>query len=204
MGQTTYAVTWHNGGGLHSGSAALRAKALHLDAGDDHVEVRYAELSGVSIARAANERIAGRPTLVLERRDGRTVRLASVAQLGIVSELAERLAALHLGHLLARHRLVVVLPLRDGAHDEVRALLDKGPPFDPQEAGLREHQVFLTDHEVVFFFDMLDETPVNRRLSDPNIWAAAAVWGEYAGGPVRIGDETYAWAKGVEADSHGA
>jgi hypothetical protein len=204
MAPTTYAVTWQNGEGLHSGKAELRAKALHLDATDDHLEVRYEDLSGVSIARAARERIAGRPTLVLERRDGGSVRLASIAQLGIVSELAERLAALHLGHLLARHRIVVVLPLREGVHDEVCGLLDRGPPFDPEQAGLRQHQVFLTDHEVVFFFDTLDERALERFFSDTNVWAAAGVWGEYAGGPVRIGDETYAWAKSADANGYTA
>src|SRR6266480_4002438 len=108
--QTTYAVTWANGEGLHSGKAELRAKALRLEAGDDHLEVRYDDLSGVAIARDSAERISGRPTLVLARQEGGKIRLASTAQLGIVSELAERLAALHLGHLVARHRIVVVLP----------------------------------------------------------------------------------------------
>jgi len=204
MARATYAVTWENGGGLHSGKAELRAKALHLDSTDDHLEVRYDDLSGVSIAHGARERIAGRPTLVLERGEGKSVRLASIAQLGIISELAERLAALHLGHLLARQRIVVVLPLRDGVQDEVRAVLEYGPPFDPEVAGLRQHQVFLTDHEVVFLFDALDETPLDRLFSDPNVWAAAAVWGEFADGPVRIGDETYAWAKSAGVNGFAA
>lgn len=194
--RTTYAVTWRsNGSGLCSGKAELRARALHLDAVGQHVELRYDDLTGISIARKPDERIAGRPTLVLGRRDHPPIRLASVAQLGIISELAERLTSLHLGQVLARNRIVVVVPLRDGVQGEVRRLLEIGPPFDPESAGLQQHQVFLTDHEVVFIFDTSDEDALQRALADPNVWAAASAWAEYADGPARIGDEVFSWAK---------
>jgi hypothetical protein len=198
MVRTSYAVTWRNGDGVvQSGKAELRAHALRLEGTSGEVEdVRYDELAGVSIGRTSGERIAGRQTLILERAGGLSpVRLASVAQLGIISELAERLADLHLGHLLARNRIVVVVPLREGVIDQVRELVDKGPPFELAEAGLRQHQVFLTDQEALFFFDTADDIALHRLFADPNVWAAATVWGEFAGGPARIGEEAFAWAK---------
>jgi hypothetical protein len=194
---TSYAVTWRDeGGALRSGRAELRARALRLEAGAGEVrEIRYEDLVGISIGRTRAERIAGRPTLILDRRDGAPVRLASIAQLGIVSELAERLAELHLGQMLARNRIVVVVPLREGALEDARAVIDRGPPFDLEEAGLRQHQVFLTDREALFFFDTADEEAVHRLFAHPGVWAAATVWGEFAGGPARIGEEAFAWAK---------
>ena len=60
-------------------------------------------------------------------------------------------------------RLVVVVPLADGAKDRARELLDKGPPFDPNATGLERHSVYLTDHEAVFIF----ETPRDSRGSRP-------------------------------------
>jgi hypothetical protein len=193
----TYAVTWRNGDGvLHSGKAELRARALRLDAGGaDIEEVRYEDLAGVSIGRTAKERIANRPTLILERHEGSRVRLASISQLGIISELAERLADLHTGHVLARNRIVVVIPLREGVQDQVRAVLDSGPPFDLEESGLRRHEVFLTEREALFVFDGAGEDALRSLLADPGVRAAATVWAEFADGPARIGEEAYAWAK---------
>jgi hypothetical protein len=193
----TYAVTWRNGDGVvHSGKAELRARALRLDAGGTDVEdVRYEDLTGVSIGRTPKERIANRPTLILDRRDGSPVRLASISELGIISELAERLADLYAGQLNARNRIVVVVPLREGVEEAARALLDAGPPFDLDEAGLRQHEVFLTEREALFLFEMADETALRNLLSEPSVWAAATVWGELADGPARIGEEAFAWTK---------
>jgi hypothetical protein len=197
MAATTYPVTWQNGGdGLHSGKAELGANALHLEGHDDRIAVPYDDLTGISIAHAAGERLAGRPTLVLERKGDTPVRLAGVVQFGIVSELAERLASRRLGRLAARKRMVVVLPIREDAHDDVRRLLDYGPPFDLAETGLRRHQVFLTEREAIFVFDTDDQTDLTRLFNDPGVvWAAAAAWGELASGPARMADEAFSWER---------
>jgi hypothetical protein len=196
MATTTYAVTWQDGTGtLHSGKAELRSRALHLDGNGDRLTVPYEHLTGISVAHSAADRIGGRPTLVLERGDGTPVRLASIAQLGIISELAERLASLHLGRMAIRNRLVVVLPLREGAQEDVRRLLDVGPPFDLAEVDLTQHQVFVTEREAIFVFDSDDETDLAQLFHDPNVWAAATVWGEFAAGPARFAEEIFAWAR---------
>ncbi|MDQ3875983.1 MAG: hypothetical protein M3322_10645 [Actinomycetota bacterium] len=202
MSPRTYAVTWQKGDdGLHSGKAELRARELHLEATGETVEdIRYDDLSGVSIGRRLAERLSGRPTLILERRSRKAIRIASVSQLGIISELAERLAALHLGHAMARNRIAVVLPLREGVHERVRALLADGPPFDPDQAGLEQHQVFVTDHEAVFFFDAAAPSALEHLFSDPEVWIAAAAWQELVGGPARVAEQAFAWARGSDAN----
>lgn len=103
--RTTYAVTWQEQDSPpHSGRLELRPRGLCFEAvenGDARTpivrEVGYEDVAEVRIGRVVADRIGGRPTLVVERRAGGSVRIASVAQAGIVSELAERLAALVLG-----------------------------------------------------------------------------------------------------------
>ena len=54
-------------------------------------EIPYRSLERMRVASAPGERIGGRPTLVVERRDEEPIEIASVGGIGVVSELAERL-----------------------------------------------------------------------------------------------------------------
>ena len=192
----SYAVTWEmTDGEKRSGGLELRGRAIVLGTNGDALEIPYGDLAAAYVERRPAARLLGHPTLVLERRSGEQLRIASLSQLGIVAELAERLAFLHLGDRLARKRVVVVLPIREGARGEVQELVDRGPPFDPEAAGLEQHQIFVTDHEVIFFFDAIDELAPQRIFGDQNVWAAASVWGDVVAGPARIGEEAYAWAR---------
>jgi hypothetical protein len=56
--------------------------------------VPYGDIAAVSMGRRAAERIDGRQTLVVERREGGSLLIAAVGQPGALAELAERLAAL--------------------------------------------------------------------------------------------------------------
>jgi hypothetical protein len=193
---TTYAVAWQDGGGrLRSGKAELGSRELQLQGSGERVAVRYDELAGVSIAHTAEERIGGRPTLVLERTGDDPLRLASVAQIGIVAELAERLTSLQLGRLAARNQLLVVLPLREGAREEAQRLLDVGPPFDLGAAGLRRHRVFLSDREAIFLFETDGAAAGDDLLDDADVLAAATAWEELAAGPARMGDVAFSWTR---------
>jgi hypothetical protein len=51
----------------------------------------------VRIGRESGDRLDGHLTLLLERSNGDTLRIASLTQAGIVCEIAERLAALEIG-----------------------------------------------------------------------------------------------------------
>jgi hypothetical protein len=106
----SYGVIWQNGGQLRAGKLELVASGIRLEcAGDDGeavvVELPYVGLCGVRVARGGVDRLDGRPTLVLEQANGDHVRVASVAESGVVSELAARL-----GGLFAVHSRVAAFP----------------------------------------------------------------------------------------------
>ena len=75
---------------------------------------------------------------------------------------AERLAALHFERELSLSRLVVILPLVEGAGDRARELLAAGVPFDPGDWQIQGHDVFATDSEVVFVFEAYDDGILER------------------------------------------
>ena len=50
-------------------------------------------------------------------------------------------------------RLVVIVPLREGTLEKARSLLAQGPPFDLEATDFDRHEVYLTDHEVVFVYE---------------------------------------------------
>lgn len=198
--RTSYGVVWRDGEQpLARGKLELLPRTVRLDgmAGSEPTtrEIAYDYLSEVRIGRSPAERIDGRPSLVLAPRTGTTVAIASVAQAGVLAEIAERLAALQLG-TEGRRRIAVVLPLRENARDAVLTLLAAGPPFDPEELGLDRHQVFLTASEAVFVFESgLGADTLEPLLQEPELWQRAAAWHDHLAGPPRIADDVYSWTR---------
>jgi hypothetical protein len=97
--RVTYAVSWEEpDGSPGSGRLELGADALLLEGRNGRSAVTrafpYRSMSRLGIARAARDRLQDRPTLIVDLVGGRTLRIAGVAQPGIVSELASRLSAL--------------------------------------------------------------------------------------------------------------
>jgi hypothetical protein len=96
----TYGVVWRVGNRpLARGKLELLAGSVRLEGMTGSLpatrEIAYDHLSEIRIGRSALERIDGRPSLVLTPLAGDdVVSIASVAQPGIVAEIAERLAAL--------------------------------------------------------------------------------------------------------------
>jgi len=95
--QSSYGVVWREGARpLASGKLELRADALRLDgmaAGRPvSCDLAYDALVTVRVGRSPADRIGGRLSLVLEQCSGLPIAIAGVSQLGIVAELAERLA----------------------------------------------------------------------------------------------------------------
>lgn len=92
-----YAVVWSEGGGVpHIGRLELAGRVLRVGGGRGHGpahEVPVEDLSDVRIERRPRARLAGRPTLVLERRDGPALRVVSFEGAGSLYELADRVAA---------------------------------------------------------------------------------------------------------------
>ncbi len=197
---TTYAVTWQQGDDLlRSGRLEVRSDGLAFEGPGDNgvaseLSVDFSDLVDVHIGRSPADRIAGRQTLVLERRAGQPIRIAGVVQPGIVSELAE-----HLGSRLreedAMSRAVVVLPLKKGASERAAQMLRKGPPFDPYEAGLERHHVFLTDEEAVFVFEADNLEAAERLIGGESLWKAAEAWKDLVSGPPRLAEDSYSWVR---------
>jgi hypothetical protein len=203
--RTSYAITWQKADEVsHSGRLELKSHALSFDGSNgDRVEaetIRYEDVTGVRIARTPGDRLSDRQTLVLERRSGGPIRIASIVHPGIISELAERLATLQLSDEDTSTRAVVVLPLVEGASGRAAELLRGGPPFDPDEIGLGRHQVFLTESEAIFLFEADSPQAADRMLSDDRLWAAAAAWKDVVAGPPRLADDVYSWSRPKRTD----
>ena len=198
--QKSYGVVWREGGRpVVAGKLELLPLGLRLEGRNRVRDIPYERLASVHVGRSAAERLDGRPSVVLERRGGEAVTISTVAQSSLVGEIAERLAELQLG-AKEEHPLVVVLPLKPGAAEEVRALLDAGPPFDPAAIeGLERHEVFLTDSEVVFLFESsLSADALAALLSNSEIWQAVPAWQEHVSGPPHIAESVFSWSRAEE------
>jgi hypothetical protein len=95
--ESSYGVVWREGTlPIASGKLELRVDGLRLDgmAGGRPVsrDLAYDSIVTVRVGRSAADRISGRPSLVLERRSGLPIAIASLLQLGVVAEIAELLA----------------------------------------------------------------------------------------------------------------
>ena len=196
----SYGVVWREGMlPLATGTLELLPRALRLEGLADSRptarEIAYEGLVGVRIGGAA-DRIDGRSTVILERRTGLPITIATVPQPSLVGEIAERLTALQLGPEATR-RTALVIPLKKEAHEAVRRLLEAGPPFDPEQTtGLDRHEVFLTSDEVVFVFESkLGAEALEPLLAEPELWEAAAAWRDHLAGPPRLAEDVFSWTR---------
>jgi len=198
--RTSYGVVWREGEHpLARGKLELLPRTLRLDGmiGSEPTtrEIAYDYLSEIRIGRSSEERIDGRPSLVVAPRSGDTFSIASVAQAGVLAEIAERLTALQLG-IEGRRRLAVVLPIREESRDAVRELLAAGPPFEPDALGLDRHQVYLTATDAIFIFESrLGADVLEPLLRDTELWQSAAAWHDHLAGPPRIAEDVFSWTR---------
>lgn len=198
--RVTYAVIWKEGDDPErSGRLELTPRTLVFKGSNGHgahvTEIDYRDLGNVRVGRAAEERIDGRPTVMLALSGGGAVRILSVAQPGIIAELAERIVALHVERERTLTRVAVIVPLVEGAGDRARALLASGPPFDPAAWDLEDHHVFATDSEVVFVFEANDEGVLERLAGNSAFWAARSEWKEIVAGAPHIAPAVYSWSR---------
>jgi hypothetical protein len=93
-------------------------------------------------------------------------------------------------------RLVLVVPLKEGAAARARRLLEEGPPFELGASELERHEVFLTDREVVFVFETKgDAPPLKLRAGDPTLRKAATAWRECMAGRPRKAETAFSWTR---------
>lgn len=96
--QSSYAITWREAtGAQYSGILELKTGYLRLEGGNSTNggarHVPYSELEAIGMARQDSERIDGRQTLLIERRNGGILRIAAIGAPGALAEVAEQLAA---------------------------------------------------------------------------------------------------------------
>ncbi|HEY2372115.1 MAG TPA: hypothetical protein VGH82_06170 [Gaiellaceae bacterium] len=199
----TYGVVWRRGPTpVARGRLELEGSALRLIGTDGRdvvtEEIRYEDLEGVRVGRRADERIHGRPSLVLERPGQEAISFTSITEPGVIGELTDRITALRRSN--ASHRAAVVLPLFQGSSDVAARLLRDGPPFDPDALGLERHTVYVTGDEVVFVFEWRGDATFESILAQPGVWDVAAAWTELAAGPPRLAESAYTWTRPASLD----
>jgi hypothetical protein len=191
-----YAVVWRTGAGPTSrGRLELGEDDVVLQgAGEpDGLRIPFDELSSVQIGRGAAERINGDRSLVLERHSCERVLIAALGGVGLLGELNDLLARLR-AERAARACVAVVVPIRHGTAETARRLVDEGPPFDIEGSALERHHVFVSEREVVFFFEGDSATAAVEALSrSPRVLNAAARWRGILGGRPRVATERFGW-----------
>jgi hypothetical protein len=198
--RTTYGVVWREEDErIARGRLELLPRSLRLDGTSGSKpttrEISYDQLAEIRIGRTTGDRLNGRPSLVLERLGAKPVAIATVAEVGGLAEIVERLAALQLGAERER-RTAVVVPLREGADVTARNLLADGPPFDLEALGLDRHDVFLTPQEAIFVFECEQGAQgFEALIQDPGLWQAASAWHDLVSGPPRIAEDMFSWAR---------
>lgn len=198
-----YAVVWREGdapvnaGKLELGESGLSLHGSRANGALARRRIRYDELVQVRIGRSPSDRINGDPSVILDQRVGPPIIIGAVRGLGVVFELGDLLVELTAETAASASCLVVVVPIKRGAGEQARRLIEAGPPFEPEAVPLERHRVFLTEREVVFLFEGDDARSIVEQLARrPRVWKTAAAWKDVLAGRPRLADEAYSWARG--------
>jgi hypothetical protein len=202
----SYAVKWREPDGhVFLGKLQFEPTALVLEGrngGEGTVRrtIDLGAVNGFRLGRDADERLDGRPTLVVEQPTGALFVTSTVVHAGVLQEVADRLSELR---LLAPRRATVVVPIAEGSRERVRRLAADRPPFDPADVLLTRHQVLVTDREAIFVFETESERALEALLGRLDVSAAAAAWADVVAGPARLAEVVYAWERAVEPSAVG-
>ncbi|HEV8461876.1 MAG TPA: hypothetical protein VGQ38_14330 [Gaiellaceae bacterium] len=191
-----YAVVWRIGDGptscgrLEVGDAAL---ILHGSGEPGGLRIPFDGLSTVEIGRGAAERVNGERSLVVERHSRERVLIAALGGMGLLGELNDLVARLR-AEQAARACVVVVVPIRRGTAEEAGRLVEEGPPFEVETLGIERHHVFVSEREVVFFFEGESAADaVDALFRSPDVLRAAVRWRGILAGPPRLAEEHFGW-----------
>jgi hypothetical protein len=95
---------------------------------------------------------------------------------------------------MSAQRIAVIGKLRPGSLARAEEVLEHGPPFELDEAGLQRHNVFLSSEWVVFVFEGPDvERIVGGLVDDPVASAGFSVWGPLLEGTPHLAHERFFW-----------
>jgi hypothetical protein len=193
-----YAVVWRTGDGPTScGRLELGPDDLVLHGSDEPngLRIPFDQLSSVEVGRTADERINGDKSLVLERHSCERVLVAALGGVGLLGELTDLLSRLR-AERAARACVAVVVPIKRGTAEAARRLVAEGPPFDLERLALERHHVFVSEREVVFFFEGDSASAAVDVLSrSPRVLDAAVRWRGILAGRPRLAEEQFAWTR---------
>jgi hypothetical protein len=193
-----YAAVWRTGDGpTSSGRLELGADELVLQRSGEPEGLRIPldEVESVGIGRGAGDRVNGEKSLVLERRSCERVLVAALGGVGLLGELTDLLARLR-AERAARACVAIVVPIRRGAAEAAQRLVEQGPPFDVEGMGLERHHVFVSEREVVFFFEGESASAaVDALMRSPDVLKAAVRWRRILAGRPRLADERFGWTR---------
>jgi len=192
-----YAVVWRTGEGpTSSGKLELGAEDLVLHGSSEaKLRIPLDELSSAEIGRAADERVNGDKSLVLERHSCERVLVAALGGVGLLGELTDLLARLRVERA-ARACVAVVVPIKRGTAAAARQLVEEGPPFDLKRLGFERHHVFVSEREVVFFFEGDSASAAVDALSrSPRVLNTAVRWRGILAGRPRLAAEQFGWTR---------
>jgi hypothetical protein len=193
-----YAVVWRTGEGpTSSGRLELGDDdlVLHGSGEADGLRIPLDELSSVEIGRGTAERINGDKSLVLERHSCERVLVAVLGGVGLLGELTDLLARLR-AERAARACVAVVVPIKRGTAEAARRVVEDGPPFDLEHLALERHHVFVSEREVVFFFEGDSATTaVDALWRSPQVLNAAVRWRGILAGRPRLAEERFGWTR---------
>jgi len=212
-----YAVVFRAGPGAPaSGALVIQEDSVLLEGRDAdrrvEVSVPYQELLEVRIGRRPEERLHGRPTLLVSRANGPQVQIEPFGA-GLLHEIADLLATLANERSRSGEEVVVIVPLKEGCMAHVKELVAQGPPFDPAALGFTDHRVLLTvDQAILVFVGPKVRTTLERATRDPTLWRAGLAWRGCIAGRPRLStiraDElrpdaqlVYSWAANGEQSS---
>jgi hypothetical protein len=92
MRSTGYAAVWQDGSPAMAGRVVLDASALTFEGRQASRRIAFTSIASSHLGRGPADRVGGRPALVIELTDGRTIRVAT-PELGALHELAEALSS---------------------------------------------------------------------------------------------------------------
>jgi hypothetical protein len=96
-------------------------------------------------------------------------------------------------------RLVIVVPLREGADSDARALLRYGPPVHPESGDLEHYSAFVSSREAVLVLEGPGVGGAHEhRWGDLRVWRDGARWKRCAQSWPRLAESVDSWRKPPE------
>ncbi len=94
-------------------------------------------------------------------------------------------------------RVAIIAHLKEGTEQLAADLIGAGPPFDLADTGIVRHNVYVSDHEVVFVFEGHEvEWIVDQLIDEPfhyELHRALEQWQEIVDGRPRVARERFGW-----------